>query len=232
MLHKSNITNIEINSEEWKKFRAGKFTSSLIHNIMGEDISTKGAVSYIYHKVGEDLTGINNDKEIDFDEDLEWGKRYEPEAINAFGIKMGVSFLVTQKLISVPNTRFSTTPDALLVHGECKIDSNEYNVSTVEGKCPRTYKGFVELFLCETPMDVYRISKKYFWQTVDQMQQCGSSTGYFFVYHPLFPKECNIKVIEFKQMQLWKEFKLLTDRKRAVLMKFNEIKAKILGFAA
>ncbi len=228
MLHRNDITNIEMNSPEWKQFRAGKFTSSLIHNVMGESLSTKGAISYIYHKVGEHLTGINNDKEFEFDEDIEWGKLYESEAINAFGLRMGIQFLVTQKLIHKPSSMYSTTPDCLWVHGQCKIDDNEYNVSTGEAKCPRTYKNFMEFSLCETPRDVFKINKKIFWQTIDQMHQCGAAIGYLFAYHPLFPEGLNLKIIEFKKMQLWDEFKLLTDRKKQLLVEFERVKTQFL----
>lgn len=231
MLHKSHITNIEVYSEEWHKHRIGKFTSSRISCLCGDDGIGKGAMTYIYQKVGETITGIPNDKEfVDFDEDLEWGKKYEDEAIRAFGRKMGVQFLVTQKLISDPGNQFASTPDALWVHGECILDSNEYNVSTAEGKCPRTYHNFLPMYLCDTPADVYKLKKDYFWQTIDQMHQCGAAIGYFFVYHPFFPEGSNLKIIQFRKMELWEYFKKLADRKKQAIQKFEEIRLKMLGF--
>lgn len=223
MLKKAHISNIEIHSPEWHKFRLGRFTSSRMSAIMGEDGLSKGGMTYIYQKVGERLTGESNEREIDFDEDLEWGKRYEPEAIEAFGRAMNLKFLVTQKLVADPESQFSSTPDALMVHNECLLDESEYNVSTVEGKCPRTYHRFIPFFLCKTPLDLYKLDKVYFWQTIDQMHQCGAAVGYFFVYHPLFPEGSNLNIITFKQMELWDYFKRLSQRKKEIVQKFGEI---------
>jgi hypothetical protein len=229
MLKKSHISNIEIYTEAWHTNRLGRFTSSKIFSLCAESIDNKAAMTYIYQKVGESLTGVSNDKELDFDEDLEWGKLYEPDAIRAFGKAIGQQFLVTQTLICDQSTKFASTPDCILVHGECKLDATEYNVSTAEGKCPRTYHNFIPYFLCKTPQDLYQLSKRYFWQTVDQMHQAGASKGYFFVYHPYFPPECNLNIIEFRQMELWKEFKLLADRKKQAIQLFSEIREKMMN---
>lgn len=224
MLQKSHITNIEIYSDAWHEHRKGKFTSSRMVSLAGETGLTVAANNYIYQKVGEEITGISNDKEFsEFDEDIEWGNKYEPEAIMAFGKKMGVEFLVTQKLISAPGSRFASTPDAIWVHGECVLNSNEYNVSTAEGKCPRTYHRFIAFFLCKTPMDLYKLDKTYFWQTVDQMDQCGAAVGYFFVYHPFFPEGSNLNIITFKKMELWDYFIRLAARKKESVQKFQEV---------
>jgi hypothetical protein len=229
MLKKSHISGIEIYSEDWHKYRIGRGTSSKIHAICGEQGFGKAGDTYIYQKVGESLTGKSNDKELDFDEDLEWGKLYETEAINVFAKRMGIRLLVTQKLISDPDGNFSSTPDAIWVHGECKIDTTEYSVSTAEAKCPRTYHNFIPKFLCKTPADLYRINKENYWQTIDQMDQCGAATGYFFVYHPYFPEGSNLNIIEFRKMELWEHFKLLSARKKQFVQRFEEIRQKMLG---
>lgn len=228
MLKKSHITNIEVGTDLWLKHRLGRFTSSFIFNIMGEDGIGRG-LSYIYQKVGEELTGCTNERELPFDEDIEWGKMYENEGIQAFGRKMGVNFLVTQKLISNPGERSASTPDAIWIHGECKLTDDEYNVSTAEGKCPRTYHKFIQYCLCRTPMDLYKVSKPYFWQTIDQMAQCGAAVGYFFAYHPLFPAGSNLNIITFRKMELWDQFKLLADRKKQANRLFEEIRQKMQG---
>lgn len=227
MLKKSHITNIEIYSPEWHQHRIGRLTSSLIFNIMGEEGIGKGGMTYLTNKAGEIITGKSNEREFAFDEDLEHGKLYEPEATEAFGKALGVKFLVTQKLIAEPEGRCSSTPDAIIVHGECLIDASEYSVSSAEGKCPRTYHGFIPLFLCETPADLYKISKKYYWQTIDQMHQCGAAVGYFFVYHPEFPPGSNLNVIVFKKMDLWEHFKLLSQRKKQAIQILDDLVEKM-----
>ena len=57
MLHKSAITNIEIYSPEWDKFRIGKFTSSKIVALMPEKGIGSGGMTYIYQKASEFLIG-------------------------------------------------------------------------------------------------------------------------------------------------------------------------------
>lgn len=229
MLKKSHITNIEIYSNEWQKHRLGRFTSSKMHSLMTERGFGDAAMTYIYQKVGEDITGISNDKDYEFDEDLDWGLKYEPDAIRAFGKAMNIEFLVTQKLISDTGGRFASTPDAIWIHNECKLDATEYNVSTAEGKCPRTYHWFIKYFLCKTPTDLYKLKPNYFWQTIDQMDQCGAAVGYFFVYHPFFPEGSNLNIITFKKMELWDYFKRMSERKKLAVTSFEEVRQQMLS---
>lgn len=230
MLKKEFISNIQIYSDDWIKVRLGRFTSSKIDNLMGEKSLTTGAISYIHQKIGEELTGVCNatgEESVD-NENTFWGKEYEPEAIKKFGQIKQLEYLVTQKVILNPYTRFSSTPDAIWVHGEC-LNQLEYNVSTVEVKCPPTYNNYIPLKKCKTPADIKRFKAKYYWQVLDQMENCGSALGYFMCYHPLFPEGANYNIIEFRKMDLWDDFKLLHNRKKQALENFEEIKKEILG---
>lgn len=231
MLNIKHITPIDIYSEMWHLFRLGKCTSSKVSVICGRDGFGKGGYSYVYQKVGEALTGKRNEKELDFDEDIEWGKLYEPESLRVFSKKMGIDFLVTQKVISDPESMFSSTPDGIWVVNKNTLAEDSYNVSTVEGKCPRTYHNFIPKFLCNTPGDLYKISKENYWQVIDQMQQAGSTKGYFYVYHPDFPEGSNMKIIEFSRIEMWNEFKFLAERKKEYTTIFNrvlnEMRAKV-----
>ena len=57
MLKKSHISNIQIYSRDWDEMRKGRFTSSRISNIIGEEGVTKVVgMSYIYQKAGEKIT--------------------------------------------------------------------------------------------------------------------------------------------------------------------------------
>ncbi len=163
MLHRDHISRIEIYTPEWVAMRLGRFTSSLMHRLMGDDPSTQGATTYIHQKVGEVLTGQTTagDDDVIEDENTAWGLMYETEAINQFGVKMGLKYLAIQKLIFNPDKNFSSTPDAIWVKGICK-NQEEYNVRTVEVKCPRKYHKFIPYYLCETPEDVRKLSKIYF----------------------------------------------------------------------
>lgn len=228
MLKKSHITNIEIYSDDWHIHRLGRFTSSRMVALIGE----KAFNSYLYQKVGEIMTGKSNDKEFEFNEDLDWGKLYEDEAIQLFGQKMGIQFLVTQKLISDPDSKFASTPDAIWVHGESKIVENEYNVSTAECKCPRTYHNFIAYCMCKTPADLKSKKADYYWQTIDQMHQTDAAVGYFFVYHPYFPPGSNLHIIKFRKMELWEDFRYLSERKRLAVVAFEEIRSQMLALSS
>lgn len=213
MLKKTHITNYKIYSDEWQMARRGKFTSSRINCLMGDKGFTAGAYTYIDQKLGEEVTGhtISDEDEIE-NENTAWGNQYEPEAIKQFHIANKVQFLVTQKMIHAENTRYSSTPDAIWVHGEA-LNQLEYNVSTLEVKCPRKFHRFNQLFRCKTPLDLFELDKKYFWQTLDQMDNCDSSIGYFAAYHPQYPSHCNFRQIQFRKIELWDYFKKLKQRK-------------------
>jgi len=213
MLKIESITNASIYSDAWQMQRRGKFTSSKIHCFMGEKGLGNGAYTYIDQKLGEEMTGhvVSDEDDIE-DENTAWGLQYEPEAVKEFHIRNKIEFLVTQKLIHAPGTRFSSTPDGIWVHG-LATNQKEYNVSTLEVKCPRKFHRFNKLYRCNTPDDILKTESKYFWQVLDQMENCDSAVGYFAVYHPLYPPTCNYKQIQFKKIELWDEFKKLKKRK-------------------
>lgn len=214
MLKTSHISNIQIYTEEWDKIRLGRFTSSRIFTLMGDKGLTDGAMTYIYHKVGETITGKSTaEDEIIEDENTSWGRDYEPAAIRKFGLSKGIEYLVTEKVIFDPDTIFSSTPDAIWIHGQSVLKANEYNVSTLEVKCPRKYHKFIPLYNCKTPSDLKYFNRTYYWQVIDQMYNCDSSVGYFCCFHPLFPEGKNMNIIEFRKIELWDDFKKLKDRK-------------------
>lgn len=230
MLKKSHITNVQIYSTDWDNIRRGRMTSSRISSIMGKSGITDGGMTYIYHKAGEAITGqSHSDEEILEDENTAWGRENEPLAIRKFGVIMGIEFLVTEKVICDQSTQFSSTPDAIWVHGQSVLQSDEYNVSTLEVKCPKKYHKFIPLFRCKTPQDLKDFNKVYYWQVIDQMLICGSAVGYFACFNPLFPEKKNISIIRFDKHSLWDDFKLLIKRKEEALSVFNAICQEFLG---
>jgi hypothetical protein len=228
MLHKNHISNIQIGSEEWHLARLGKITSSKVYNLCStkEELTT-GALTYIYYKAGEKISGHLSEDEILEDENIAWGNIYEVPATQLFGQKMGVKFLVVQKLI-IRDENFSSTPDAIWIKGVCE-NQDEYNVRTVEVKCPKKFHRFIPLYLTKTPADVKKVDPKYFWQVIDQMENCGSAIGYFVAYHPLFPEGKNMNIVEFNKMDLWEDFKFLQRRKAAAVEKIKEIQLSFLA---
>jgi hypothetical protein len=232
MLDPKKILNIDMDSDEWLLFRLGRFTSSEIHNLMGEKQFTKGAISYIYRKVGESITGMPQ-RDIVENEATLHGKVYEQTALNKYSQKYNIKYLSTQRLIVGKTDMFSCTPDALEI---LSINENGlYSVCVIEIKCPLTYEHYIRLALCDSSFDVKKEYPNYYYQVLDQMDNCGALTGKLIAFHPSFSLG-NMKVIEFRIMEklgdkypLKDELDLLRKRKDEAVIKFNAVKEKILN---
>jgi len=231
MLKKSKISGVKILSDEWHINRLAKFTSSEIERLIGN-----GFIRYVREKVGEELTGKSAKIEIDT-EATRWGTFYEAEALQKFGRKVGLEFLVTQQLITDPISRFGSTPDGLIVIRESP-DETEYEVETVEVKCPPTFANYIGLFECNTAMDLKKENSQYYWQCLDQMDNCESLRHYFVAYHPDF-KAGNMKILSFgvndpvitdkgKTFPIYQDLKFLRERKKLAEQKFNEIRLSMM----
>lgn len=231
MLNKNHITDIQILSDDWFRGRLAKFTASEKHVLMGDKPDTVGAIHYIYRKVGEEITGTPCKDEVDT-KATEWGKKYENEGIIEVGKKMGWQFVVTQKLIVIPDTRLGCTPDFLVLLNE-STDKQFWNVETGEIKCPPSFDNYIAFARCKTPQDVYKVpgdGKKWFWQAVDQMNNCGALKGYLGIYNPMFKESgTHLNIVTFRKVELLKEFKLLNERNQWADDKFNEVRNEMLN---
>ena len=78
MLKKESITPVIMGTDEWFAGRLGRFTSSEIYHLMGAKGIGEGGLSYIYRKVGEEICGIPQRREIST-EATEHGNLYETE---------------------------------------------------------------------------------------------------------------------------------------------------------
>jgi hypothetical protein len=231
MLKKSKISGVQMLSDEWKSTRLAKFTSSDKDRCFGA-----GALRYVREKVGEEMTGKSAKTDIDTDA-TRWGVFHEADAITKFGNKMGLSFLVTQQFVCDKDSRFGCTPDGLIVVRESP-DETEYEVETVEVKCPPTFANYIELFECETPMDLKKANSTYYWQCLDQMLLCESLNHHFVVYHPDF--RCgNMKILSFatnysittpkgKEFPIFNDMKLLKERNAWLENEFDRIRTKMM----
>lgn len=225
MLNRNNISDIEMFTEEWDTFRLGKFTSSRIAAFMTLKPLSAGAYNYIHQKVGEVITGkcVADEEESLDDENTSWGKKYESEALEAFKKEKGIEFITTQKIIHVPGTNFSSTPDGIWEIYSSLTQENCINVSTIEVKCPRKYPRFIPLYNCNTPEDLKSYSTKYYWQVLDQMDNSDAAIGYFGTFHPFFTPGKNMKIIQFNKLDLWDDFKLLKERKNSAYEVFKQV---------
>lgn len=248
MLKKAHISRIRPPSEEWYIARLAKFTSSEIHYLTYPTGFTEGSLSYIRRKVGEELTGKPARDEITTPAMMH-GLLHEADSIRKFAVKMGCqldftggridrSIMIVQHLVTDPDTRYGSTPDGLIVLRESP-DETQYEVETVESKSPPSYDGYISLFECESPLDLKKVKREYYWQVLDQMDTCGARRGHFIIYHPDF-KAGNHKSITFVVNELYpvtkdnphkfpifEDLKLLRQRKLEAVQKFEEIRAKL-----
>lgn len=213
-------------TDEWHMGRLARLTASEWYRFMGEKPFTQGAMSYIYDKVGEESTGIPAKDEISTASTM-WGQDFEEENLRMFMKTKGIEFLVTQRLIAQPDSRFGCTPDGIIVLKESE-DKTAYQVETVECKTPPTYNKFISLALCNTPEDVKRVSSAYFYQVIHQMIICDALKGFLSVYHPKFSYG-GFKIIEFRKIDMIPEFTLVTQRMKMAEAKFIEIREKLFN---
>jgi hypothetical protein len=249
MLKKAHISSIKAQSEEWFMARLAKFTSSEIHQLTYPTGLTEGSMNYIRRKVGEELTGKPCRDEITTPAMMH-GHLHEAAAVRKFGLQRELEFIIVQQLITDPETRFGGTPDGLIVLRESP-DKTEYEVETVEVKCPPTFDAYIALFECETPADVKKENRAYYWQVLDQMGLCQAKRGHFVIYHPDF-KAGNHKSIAFNALDptldkdgqpvldkagnkifpIKDDLKLLRIRKKEALEKFDQIRSKLMAVPA
>lgn len=240
MLKKSKISKIKIWSDEWYVTRLAKFTASEIYYLMKPTGFEEGAINYIRRKVGEELTGKSCKGEVDV-EATRWGNFFEAEALTKFANQRGVELLVAQQLITEKDSRFGCTPDGLIPL-RISPDDTEYEVETIEIKCPPTFDNYIRFFECENAQDLKSESKQYYWQCLDQLDNCEALVGWFVVYHPDF-KAGNLKVIKIEAMQciegkngkefpIYSDLKLLRERKKMAVEKFDEIRNKLISVPA
>lgn len=232
MLKKAKINQVEIYSDQWKQNRLAKFTASEISRLMGG-----GFLTYVREKVGEELTGKSAKTEVETDA-MRWGIFHEADAIQKFGKMIGVDFLIVQQLICYPDSRFGCTPDGLII-SRISPDNTEYEAEPVEVKCPPTFANYIELYECETPLDIKKAEPKYYWQVLDQIDHCESLTGHFVTYHPDF-KRGNFKHIRFdvnfsvqtdknKTFPIHEDLKMLRSKKKEAEEKFDVIRQKLMS---
>lgn len=226
MLKVEHISNVRIHTDEWRQARLSKFTSSMMYTQMGEKPFTKGAMTYIHERVGEELSGVPAKYEISTD-GTNWGLLHESDNLRKFASFRGVDFLVTQVLITAPGSRFGSTPDAII---PLQKYSDAWEVETVEAKCLPSYGLFVECALCNTAQEIKKISEasKFYWQCIDQMDNCDAMKGWLSFYHPDF-KVGGFKAIPFRKIELIEDFKLLKQRKLLAEEKFNEVRLKLIN---
>lgn len=156
-------------SDEWFKFRAGKFSASDIHRLLGKEglKKTKDSINnYAFEKAVESLYGIEEQGFVS--KDIERGVTLEPMAFKRFKELKEFEFLDVKECTFIPYTNHSgSTPDGY-------VSDN----SNLEIKCPRRNK-----FFKMVSNGIEEVSTQYYAQMQMQMLCSKTDKTYFFNYH-------------------------------------------------
>lgn len=151
-------------SPEWYESRRGLFTSSRIHELMGQKGLGKTGETYAFEMAVEIVEGCNMEEGFDTF-DVRRGRELEPLAFERFENLMSIQFVSVEPcgFFSL-NSYTGGSPDGLV--GDDGV---------LEIKCPKPETFF------RVVMDNY-IDPKYYDQIQHQMLVTGRSKAHYFVY--------------------------------------------------
>ena len=154
-------------TDEWLMLRAGKFTASNFHKLMGKTL-TQTAQTYILEKVTELIYGLQDS----FDnEAMRWGTDYEPEAKEYYELTTGDK---VQELAFIKHSEhIGGSPDGL-------IGDN----GAIEIKCPFNPVNHIRYKLCKNAEDLKKLNKANYWQCIGVLWLSGREWIDFVSYDP------------------------------------------------
>jgi len=185
----SKVIATEQRTEEWYQARLGKFTCSEVYNLLTEPKLkadkeagnlSKSALSYIYTKIAEQLTGKRQEVSS---KAMEWGTEYEPYARSMYE----QVFEPVTEVGFIYDGRLGGSPDGLV--GE---------KGGIEIKCPYTYDVHLENLLL-TKDTFKQARKEYYWQIMGCMFLTEREWWDFVSFHPDFPEEHCMQVIRIER---------------------------------
>ena len=193
--------DIEQRSEEWHRQRMGKFTASRFGDLMTnsrkkDEIFGQSAISYIYEKAAEILTGTRKEA---FGAALDWGNENESVCKEHYQEKH--STVITEMPFVEINEYSGASPDGLIdAYGEL-----------IEIKCPYNTANHLK-----TAFEGY-IDPKYIWQMQGQMLATNIDACRFVSFDPRITDdrfrliEVRVEADQEMQEQLSERLKLAND---------------------
>lgn len=166
--------NIYQGTAEWFNDRLRHFTSSELYKLMtkpksaSSDVS-KTAESYIFDKLGEDMTGERDDSAES--KETKWGQYYEPDARLAYETVTGRTVELCGFIEWSPS--FGGSPDGLV--GDDGI---------IEIKCPFKSANHVRYLLLESQFELSAMSPEYYAQIQGNLLVTGRQWCDFISYNP------------------------------------------------
>jgi hypothetical protein len=208
----SALKHIAQGSEQWDQIRAGRFTSSELHRLMGaayremtseelkarpksgkgsgtkrievfETLSDK-AEEYVKEKVAETITG--RPKPSAYAYPLVYGKETEPEAVEYFQEKTG---LECEEIGFVAfGDHAGGSPDRM-IPGTGEI---------LEIKCPWSIDTQIDYLMITDQWDLKRLKPEYYWQCQGNILFTNAKKCHFVTYDPRYPDDYRMTHIEIK----------------------------------
>lgn len=177
----NEVLDIPDNEAEWQKERLGRFTSSRIGDLMtsgrGKDkFWGDTAMSYIYEKVAELMTGIPH--YISDNRAMDWGNEHEAEAIEKYNENSDVKAEHMGKTFIKFNELCGGSPDAFVG-----------NNGILEVKCPYNSANHIKTYITG------EIDKKYLYQCQGNMLFSKRQWCDFVSYDPRMPEQMQLKII-------------------------------------
>jgi hypothetical protein len=161
-------------SAENKQMRGGKITASQFWKVVSlKGKLTETAITYLYEVIAEIMTnGLSIDTNEFSSRATDWGNEYEPIARKVYAEYKGVEVKLSN--FTEHSLYAGCTPD-----GEIDADNG-----LLEIKCPYVSANHIKLLLCETPEDLLKTKKEYYWQCQFQLYCTGRSYVDFVSYDP------------------------------------------------
>ena len=131
-----------------------------------------GAMTYIYEKIAEELTGLpaKNDMRSDA---TDWGNEWEGEARKMYERVFKVKIEQVGNIVLSP--RISGSPDGLIG-----------DAGGIEIKCPYIMSNHVQNLLISNAIDLKEIHPKWYWQIQDLLYITNRKWWDWLSFHPYF----------------------------------------------
>lgn len=175
-------------TQAWRDVRAGKFTASEIHKLMGDPRSkaakeagewSDAANTYINTKVAEELTGHCEQARSNA---IEWGEELEPVAKEYFTLITGKP--VKFAGFKIFNQHAGGSPDGFIDGG------------IIEIKCPYNSGNQVEYLKLTKGIEIQAEYPEYWWQMQANMLFNSVNMCLFVTFDPRFPEKQKMHIVE------------------------------------
>ena len=193
--------------KRWLQSRSGKITGSNFGKLMklprnkadkeAGHLAETGK-TYLKDVISEILGAENRDLNLF---QFEWGKKYEPIAIDYFEEKEGVQVEFRddeQKCFNL-NKHIGATPDGLV--------SQDYGI---EVKCPENATHHLTHILIKDQEDLKKQKPDYYWQCVGGMLVTGLKKWKFISYYHYYDEKFRMKIIDIELIP--EEIQFLTEQ--------------------